>query len=63
MRAPNLENFPLLKKVGVQEKSILLKQGISATIKEWLMRAGNPNIIAIAGFAPLIARIPLIFST
>jgi 3-deoxy-7-phosphoheptulonate synthase len=49
--ARNMHNFSLLKKVGAQEKPILLKRGMSATIEEWLMAAeyilaaGNPNVI------------------
>jgi 3-deoxy-7-phosphoheptulonate synthase len=49
--ARNMQNFSLLKKVGAQDKPILLKRGISATVEEWLMAAeyilaaGNPNVI------------------
>jgi 3-deoxy-7-phosphoheptulonate synthase len=49
--ARNMHNFSLLKKVGAQDKPILLKRGMSATIEEWLMAAeyilaaGNPNVI------------------
>lgn len=49
--ARNMQNFSLLKKVGAQDKPILLKRGMSATIDEWLMAAeyflaaGNPNVI------------------
>lgn len=49
--ARNMQNFSLLKKVGAQEKPVLLKRGMSATIEEWLMAAeyilaaGNPNVI------------------
>lgn len=49
--ARNMQNFSLLKKVGAQEKPVLLKRGMSATIDEWLMAAeyilaaGNPNVI------------------
>lgn len=47
----NMQNFSLLKEVGKVNKPILLKRGISATIKEWLLSAeyilnqGNPNVI------------------
>ncbi len=47
----NMQNFSLLKKVGIQDKPVLLKRGMSATIEEWLMAAeyilaaGNPNVI------------------
>jgi 3-deoxy-7-phosphoheptulonate synthase len=49
--ARNMHNFSLLKKIGAQDKPVLLKRGMSATIDEWLMSAeyiavaGNPNII------------------
>jgi 3-deoxy-7-phosphoheptulonate synthase len=49
--ARNMQNFPLLKKVGAQHKPVLLKRGLCATIEEWLMAAeyilaaGNPNVI------------------
>ncbi len=37
--ARNMQNFRLLKEVGFCKKPVLLKRGISATIKEWLMSA------------------------
>ena len=37
--ARNMQNFTLLKEVGKTKKPVLLKRGISATIKEWLMSA------------------------
>ena len=49
--ARNMQNFALLKKVGAQNKPVLLKRGMSATIEEWIMAAeyilaaGNPNVI------------------
>ena len=49
--ARNMQNFALLKKVGAQDKPILLKRGMSATINEWLMAAeyilaaGNSKVI------------------
>ncbi len=49
--ARNMQNFALLKEVGQTRKPVLLKRGLSATIKEWLMAAeyiacgGNMNII------------------
>lgn len=49
--ARNMQNFELLKELGRIQKPILLKRGLSATIKEWLMSAeyimagGNENII------------------
>lgn len=47
----NMYNYSLLKAVGKLDKPILLKRGMSATIKEWIMAAeyiahyGNENII------------------
>jgi 3-deoxy-7-phosphoheptulonate synthase len=47
----NMFNYSLLKKVGKQKKPVLLKRGMSATLKEYLMAAeyiikeGNTNII------------------
>ena len=49
--ARNMQNFELLKTLGRTRKPILLKRGLSSTIKEWLMSAeyimagGNENII------------------
>ncbi|HEY9768887.1 MAG TPA: 3-deoxy-7-phosphoheptulonate synthase [Coleofasciculaceae cyanobacterium] len=49
--ARNMQNYPLLRKVGAKNKPVLLKRGLSATIEEWLMAAeyildaGNPNVI------------------
>jgi 3-deoxy-7-phosphoheptulonate synthase len=49
--ARNMQNFRLLKEVGLCRKPVLLKRGISATIKEWLMSAeyimagGNHSVI------------------
>jgi 3-deoxy-7-phosphoheptulonate synthase len=46
-----MQNFELLKTLGRTRKPILLKRGLSSTIKEWLMSAeyimagGNENII------------------
>jgi 3-deoxy-7-phosphoheptulonate synthase len=47
----NMQNFNLLKEVGLTKKPILLKRGLSSTIKELLMSAeyilaaGNFNVI------------------
>lgn len=47
----NMHNFSLLTEVGKQDKPVLLKRGMSATIKEWINAAeyiavgGNTNII------------------
>ena len=49
--ARNMQNFELLKELGKLRKPILLKRGLSSTLKEWLMSAeyimseGNENII------------------
>jgi len=49
--ARNMQNFTLLKKVGLWDKPVLLKRGMMSTIEELLMSAeyilaaGNPNII------------------
>ena len=49
--ARNMQNFSLLKEVGQVNKPVLLKRGLSATIKELLMSAeyiraeGNFNVI------------------
>ncbi|MGD2120195.1 MAG: 3-deoxy-7-phosphoheptulonate synthase [Gemmatimonadota bacterium] len=49
--ARNMQNYPLLRKVGKIGKPILLKRGLSATIEELLLAAeyviaeGNPNVI------------------
>lgn len=37
--ARNMQNFNLLKEVGLLRKPVLLKRGMMATIKEWLMSA------------------------
>jgi 3-deoxy-7-phosphoheptulonate synthase len=37
--ARNMQNFRLLLEVGACDKPVLLKRGLSATIKEWLMSA------------------------
>ena len=34
-----MQNFTLLKEVGMARKPVMLKRGMSATIKEWLMCA------------------------
>lgn len=49
--ARNMQNFSLLKEIGKSRKPVMLKRGISATIKEWLMSAeyivanGNFNVL------------------
>ena len=49
--ARNVQNFPLLKEVGRVNRPVMLKRGLSSTIKELLLSAeyivshGNPNVI------------------
>jgi 3-deoxy-7-phosphoheptulonate synthase len=49
--ARNMQNFDLLKEVGQTKKPVLLKRGMSATVKDLLMSAeyilaeGNPNVV------------------
>lgn len=49
--ARNMQNFALLKRLGEVKKPVMLKRGLSATIKEFLLSAeyivthGNPNVI------------------
>jgi 3-deoxy-7-phosphoheptulonate synthase len=49
--ARNMQNFELLKEVGAYDKPVLLKRGLSATIKEFLLSAeyimsrGNGNVM------------------
>jgi 3-deoxy-7-phosphoheptulonate synthase len=47
----NMQNFSLLKRVGLAKKPVLLKRGMSATLEEWLMAAeyvlagGNRGVV------------------
>ena len=49
--ARNMQNFLMLKELGGQDKPVLLKRGMSATVEEWLMAAeyvlkeGNGKVI------------------
>jgi 3-deoxy-7-phosphoheptulonate synthase len=49
--ARNMQNFELLKKLGKVNKPVMLKRGLSATVKEFLLSAeyivshGNPNVM------------------
>jgi 3-deoxy-7-phosphoheptulonate synthase len=49
--ARNMQNYPLLRRLGTLTKPVLLKRGPSATVKEWLLAAeyllagGNPNVV------------------
>ena len=37
--ARNMQNFPLLREVGMTRTPVLLKRGLSATVQEWLLAA------------------------
>src|ERR1700687_2775371 len=39
--ARNMQNYPLLRRLATVPRPILLKRGPSATIKEWLLGAGD----------------------
>lgn len=49
--ARNMQNYPLLREIGKTKKPVLLKRGMSATLKEFLLAAeyilagGNPNVV------------------
>jgi 3-deoxy-7-phosphoheptulonate synthase len=49
--ARNMQNYPLLERLGQIRKPIMLKRALSGTIREWLMAAeyivakGNPNVM------------------
>lgn len=49
--ARNMQNFDLLREVGKTKKPVLLKRGLAATVKDWLLSAeyvlsqGNGNVI------------------
>ncbi|MBI2879938.1 MAG: 3-deoxy-7-phosphoheptulonate synthase [Candidatus Tectomicrobia bacterium] len=49
--ARNIQNFPLLRRVGQAKKPVFLKRGMMTTLEEFLMSAeyilseGNPNVI------------------
>jgi len=49
--ARNMQNFSLLKKLGKTDKPVLLKRGLSATVKEWLcaadyiLQGGNEQVV------------------
>lgn len=49
--ARNMQNYPLLSAIGGLDKPVMLKRGMSATIREWLlaaeyiMNAGNHQVI------------------
>ena len=74
--ARNMQNYPLLRRVGEAHKPVLLKRGLSATIEEWLgaaeyiLNGGNWNVIlcerGIRTFEPLtrftldLSAVPLV---
>ncbi|MCR4369242.1 MAG: 3-deoxy-7-phosphoheptulonate synthase [archaeon] len=76
--ARNTQNFDLLKEVGKVDKPVILKNGVSTTVDEWLfaaeyiMNEGNNNVIlcerGIRTFEPLtrntlnLSVIPLVKS-
>src|SRR5439155_11249538 len=47
----NMQNFPLLRRVGQASKPVMLKRGFSATVEEWLqateyiLAEGNKNVM------------------
>ena len=49
--ARNMQNFLLLREVGLQQKPVMLKRGLSSTIEEMMMaaeyivRGGNSNVV------------------
>ena len=49
--ARNMQNYALLERLGKARKPVMLKRGLSGTIKEWLMAAeyivakGNPDVM------------------
>lgn len=49
--ARNVQNYPLLKRLGEAGKPVLLKRGLASTVEEWLSAAeyilhgGNPDVI------------------
>lgn len=47
----NMQNFTLLTEVGKQDKPVMLKRGLSATISEWI---GAAEYIAIEGNKKII---------
>jgi 3-deoxy-7-phosphoheptulonate synthase len=60
----NMQNYPLLRKLGETSKPVMLKRGMSATIEEWLMASeyilagGNRDVMlcerGIRGFEPMM---------
>jgi 3-deoxy-7-phosphoheptulonate synthase len=60
----NMQNFPLLRRVGQTRKPVMLKRGMSATIEEWLqaseyiLAGGNKDVMlcerGIRTFEPMM---------
>ncbi len=67
--ARNMQNFPLLKEVGKTRKAVILKNGLAATLREFLLaaeyilREGNSNVIlcnrGVRSFEPEL-RFPIL---
>ena len=74
--ARNMQNYPLLRRVGSSEKPVLLKRGMAATIEEWLgcaeyiLNEGNQRVIlcerGVRGFSKVtrntldVSAVPMI---
>lgn len=52
--ARNMQNFDLLREVGISQKPCLLKRGLSSTIKEWLLSA--EYILSKGNFKVMLAE-------
>lgn len=52
--ARNMQNFDLLREVGIVKKPVLLKRGLSSTIKEWLLSA--EYILSKGNFKVMLAE-------
>ena len=74
--ARNMQNYPLLRRVGSSEKPVLLKRGMAATMEEWLgcaeyiLNEGNQRVIlcerGVRGFSKVtrntldVSAVPMI---
>ncbi len=52
--ARNMQNFDLLREVGIVKKPCLLKRGLSSTVKEWLLSA--EYILSKGNFKVMLAE-------
>lgn len=52
--ARNMQNFSLLTEVGMTRKPVMLKRGLSATVKDWLMSA--EYILAKGNFSVMLCE-------